>query len=350
MASADLARARTLIDLRRYAEAESTLRALLAQEPEDAEVVRLLADVVGDLGRYDEQEQLARRAVALEPDAVWGHQVLADALVHKLDQAGAVAAAQRCVELDPSSWISHYTLARALRVGRLPRTRDALDAANVAVSLAPHSADAHNLAGVCLSDLNLDAEARRAYANALRIDPAHHLALNNLAALDADSGRLRSAVTALRTGLSHAPQVALLHDNYDVILLKLIRRLWWALLGLGIVLLVLAATGAPYLSRLATAACLLGIYTALTLRVTRELPRGAHLWARGLLGRVGVAAKVMVLTFLLLSAAVVGMGVAPRAAAEAIGIGTLSVLRFAGLGMLVLGAFNLIFRRSGGHD
>jgi tetratricopeptide (TPR) repeat protein len=199
---------------------------------------------------------------------------------------------------------------------------------------------------MCLADLTMHDEARRAYTEALRLDPTNASVLNNLAALDADSGRLRAALTSLRSGLGHDPQAAQLHGNYDIILLKLIRRLWWALLALGVVLLILAASGAPYLIRLVSAALLLGIYATLTLRVTRELPRGAHLWARGLIGRIGAGPRLMVLTFLLLSASVVGMGVAPRAAAEAIGIGTLSVLRIAGIGVIVVSVFNLVFRRS----
>ena len=343
----DLVRARTLIGLRRYAEAEAALRTLLARDPNDAEVLRLLADVLGDLDRHDEQATVARRAVALDPDNVWGHQVLADALVHQRDHDGAVAAAERAVRLAPSLWSTHYTLGRALLVGRRPRARDALTAANEAVRLAPHSSDAHNLAGICLSALTLHDEARQAYTEAIRLDPANALALNNLAALDADGGRLRAALQSLRSGLTTDPQKAVLHQNYDLILLKLIRRLWWALLVLGIALTVMAAAGSPYLARAATAAGLLGAYVYLTTRVTKELPRGAHLWARGLLGRVNAGSKVMVLTFLGMSVAVLAMGVAPRATAEAIGLGMLAVLRTIGLAILAVCLFNLVFRSRG---
>ena len=347
MTTQDLGRVRMLVDLRRYTEAEQALRAMLVQDPDDVEVLRTLADVVGDLDRPEEQETLARRAVALDPDHVGGLQILADALIRRRDPDGAVGTAERAVQLAPSSWVTHYTLGRALLVGRRPRTRDALAEANEAVRLAPHAADAHNLAGMCLADLTLYDEARRAYTEAIRLDPSNVFALNNLAALDADGGKLRSAVQSLRTGLSTDPQTAMLHQNYDVILLKLIRRLWWALLVLGIALTAMAATGAPYLARVATAACLLGVYVFLTMKVTRELPRGAHLWARGLLGRVNAAAKLLILTFLGMSVAVVAMGLAPREAAEAIGIGTLSVLRVAGLAVIVISVFRLIFRSRG---
>ena len=87
----------------------------------------------------------------------------------------------------------------------------------------------------------------------------------------------------------------MLHQNYDMMLLSLIRRLYFALIRpSGAVLAVLAGTEAPYLARVATAVILLGVRGRDWRRVTRHLPRGAHLWARGLFRRSSGFARVLV--------------------------------------------------------
>ena len=259
----------------------------------------------------------------------------------------AIWAAREAVRLAPYLWMTHYTLGMALRGGHRPQSSAALECANQAIRLAPHASEAHNLAGLCLDDLKRPVEARRAYAEAVRLNPNDTMALNNLAADTLDRGKLGAAGRLLTSALSSDPQERLLHQNYDAILLKLVRRLYFALILLGVLLAVLAGVDAPYFSRVGTVVLLLGVYAAATWRVTRSLPRGAHLVARGLFRRSSGFERVLVAAFVLLSVAVVVMGVAPRETALAVGVGMLVLLRGVGIVFIigwVLSAVRSLFK------
>lgn len=316
--SPSLEHARTLIGLRRPQEAEQVLRSLLAQNPDDAAALRALAEALGALERYDEQESVARSAVAREPDNHHGHLILANALIHSEKRIPAVDAAEQSTRLAPASPNAHYTLARAHLTGPNGQIFPAMRAVDEALRLAPHFSHAHNLRGLCLSRLGHREDAARSYKEALRLDPGNAHALNNLAALNINQGRLRSASSSLTSGLAVDPQLSLLHRNYDAILLKLISRLRLPLLGLGGVLIIMSFGGAPYVVRLTTAALLFSLYTFMTWQVARRLPRGAHLWTRGLLRRIGGRNAVRVVALLIVTCLVFALGVSPDSFVEGI--------------------------------
>ncbi|MEZ5097952.1 MAG: hypothetical protein R2731_18865 [Nocardioides sp.] len=88
--AARLARAATLLDLRRHAEAEALLRGALAEDPESAEGLRLLARSLLGQRRAQEALSAARAAVALAPDELSGQAHLA----HAAEDAGEHAEAR----------------------------------------------------------------------------------------------------------------------------------------------------------------------------------------------------------------------------------------------------------------
>src|SRR3546814_18994327 len=65
----DLARAEQFLELGRYAEAETLLRALLADHPGSVEVLHALATVLLFAERNEESLELARQALTLNPEA-----------------------------------------------------------------------------------------------------------------------------------------------------------------------------------------------------------------------------------------------------------------------------------------
>ncbi len=345
---ADLERAQHLLDLRRPAEAERVLGQVLAGDPQSGAALRLLTMALHQQDRDREALTAVERAIATEPDEEHGHR-LHSILLAALDRpADAVGAAREAVRLEPYLWMTHYTLGMALRLGRRPQSAAALECANQALRLAPHASEAHNLAGLCLDDLKRPVEARQAYAEALRLDPDNTMALNNLAADTLDRGKLGAAGRLLTSALSSDPQQRLLHHNYDAILLKLVRRLYFALLVLGVLLAVLAGVDAPYSSRVATVVVLLGVYAAATWRVTRNLPRGAHLVARGLFRRSSGFERLLLAAFVLLSVTVLAMGLAPRDTALVVGALMLVLLRTVGIVLIVgwvLKAARSLFKR-----
>ncbi|MBO9520220.1 MAG: tetratricopeptide repeat protein [Nocardioidaceae bacterium] len=344
----ELGRAEALVDLGRHREAEQIVRHHLAGNAESGYALRLLTSVLLHQDRDQEAVESGRRAVAADPAEANAHVLLASALSALGRQEEAVRVAREATRLAPSDWSTHYTLGMALRSGRRPRSREALDSANEAVRLAPYESHAHNLAGLCLDDLNLVAESERAFREALRLDPENGTAMNNLAGSAIDGGRLSDAGQMLTSALSIDAQRPMLHQNYDVLLLRLVRRLWLALAALGVLLAGLAGGRAPYPVRVATVVALLGLYAVATRRVTRHLPRGAHLWARGLFTRIPWPQRALVAGFVALSAGVVVIGLAPRSMALGTGLVILWILRLLGLAVIAGGLVGLVrgaFRR-----
>ena len=341
-----LAHAETLLDLRRNAEAEQRFRDVLASDPESVPALLGLGRALNRQDRHEEAEQAVRSALALAPEHEGGYHVLTDVLCDRRDGAGALRAAERAVQLAPHDFTSHYQYARALLALPRPRVRDAYDAGVRAVNLAPHSPDAHNLVGLCLDALGNPAGAQAAFRNALAIDPHHTLAQNNLAATELDRGRLRRAAGLLRSAVGNDPQEKRLHQNLDVVLFLLGRRVVWSLFGAAIVLGILLATEAPWWTRAVSGLAYVAVVGLLVHRVREQLPRGVSQWGRGIWGRASWQGKYLIGLLLLLSVGVLLLAFAPHSVAVAAGITLGGVLRILGMvcviGWIGYAAVNLV--------
>ena len=344
--SRELARAETLLDLGREAEAEQRLRSLLTTHPESAPVLVALAHALHRLDRLGEAEDAARRGLAAEPEHHQGHLVLADVLVAREDADGSMAVAHECLRLAPHAWTSHYALARALLVQRRPRVRDAYAASLRAVELAPDLAATHTLVGLCLEGLGDREAAERAYRNALAIDPQHATAQHQLAALHLTRGRLGHGARLLRSAVGQSPQEQMLHEGLDRVLLVLGRRVLWALAGAGLLLGVLLRAEAPWWSRAVVGATFLAAVAVLLHRFRENLPRGVTRWGRGLFGRVPWQGKYLIGLLVLLAVGVLLLAFAPHGVAESAGLALLMVLRVLGIacvvGWVLLAVVNLV--------
>ena len=183
-----LARAEALVELRRYAEAESLLGHVLAARPDDHRAWCVLALVHDGLGQATRMLEAANRAVALAPEEEWGHRLASIALARLRQLEEAVRAAGEAVRLDPNGWRTHvlYSLVAA-QVPRL--AQDAYRAAQRATELAPHSSDAHFALGLTSDATGRHEEVAEHYRQALRLDPEHVNALNNLTNLERHPAR-----------------------------------------------------------------------------------------------------------------------------------------------------------------
>ena len=229
----DLERAETLLDLGRAAEAERVARDHLAAQPESAGALNLLCRALNEQRRHPEAEQAIRAALELEPDESMHVLQLASTQTQLGQQARAVDTALHLLDLEPYEWSSHYILCQALLSGRRPRTRQAYDAAVEARELAPWNPDTHNLVGMCAADLRRPEEAEAAYREALRLDPQHAFAMNNLAALALDRGEFGSAGAGLTAAAQTTPQEGIIRANLDLLVVKWSQRLLYVELGVG---------------------------------------------------------------------------------------------------------------------
>jgi tetratricopeptide (TPR) repeat protein len=177
-----LQQADALFDLGRYERAAALAAQHLADAPDDATALVLLARCRHRLG--DAQQALAtlEHALRVAPESVSAWQVHAHVLLSLKEHKQAEVSARRTVELAPQLWASHYTLGMVLARGAgRKRKRAAYESARRAVALAPEQSDAHVLLGVTAHHTGNHRVAQQAYETALRLDPENSQAHNNLA-------------------------------------------------------------------------------------------------------------------------------------------------------------------------
>lgn len=169
-AATHLARAELLFDLNRFDEARDELGGALSNDPAHVPSLTLLALLEMLVENYDEALTAATAALAAEPTyepavLARGHAL---ALSRNADQA--LTAAEDLQQRYPESWWHqvHY----ALIVSQARNGQDALDAAWVAVKLAPEEARAHLTLAVVAGYLGLEDLSQRAAAAAERLNPA----------------------------------------------------------------------------------------------------------------------------------------------------------------------------------
>jgi Flp pilus assembly protein TadD len=272
----DLEQIEQLLDLGRAAEAEARLRPILAEDPAWATPLLLLNRALLRQDRAEEALPVAYAACAAAPDWAESFIGLSTCLTRLKRLPEAVAAAEQAVAVAPQQWISHYHLAHVLLQGRRPRTRDAYEAAIRAVGLNPGSAEAHNLVGMALADLGDNAGARRAYENALRINPQLPSATNNLATLELSERRLHRGTQGLSSALSLDPQSSLVQHNLRGAVVVALRWLYCSVIA-GLLLLALLVYGRAGLPvRAPVGVVLLGVYVFLVRRFVRSLPAGVR--------------------------------------------------------------------------
>lgn len=116
-----------LSELGRLEEAESELRAVLEELPEDASTLERLSVVALRRERPKEAEEWARRAVASDANRAPAWNSLGVALMLLDRPSEALDAWQRCLEVDPSQFDTLFNLGmQAARLGRTELARQAL--------------------------------------------------------------------------------------------------------------------------------------------------------------------------------------------------------------------------------
>lgn len=177
-----LTRAEHLLDVHRPREALRVLAALLAQDPEDSHVLCAAARAHLDLNKPRRAHELATRAAAAYPYAEHPLRLVALSLKQMRRSVEACEAAQAAVANSPNLWLTHYVLAH-VSAGVPGMSSVAWKAARLAVELAPYEADTHAVMGqVALEDGDQTA-AEEALREALRLNPDHAMARNDLGRL-----------------------------------------------------------------------------------------------------------------------------------------------------------------------
>lgn len=302
-----------LHDVRRYADAEAAVRALLAEHPEWYWPHLQLAHTLLKLDRAAEADASAMTAVGLAPENLECIRAAAETAYLLGDRTAAVELAQRAVRLDPANATTHFALARAHVTDAKAPSPEALSAIDEAIRLEPGSATLHNQRGFILVLLDRVPEGRGAYEQALRLDPENSWALNNLARTLLKPHPVRAA-RLLASAAERGAQHEFIRDNLTWAVDMWIYRLLWILLWGGIALTALIPVPTPV--RSAALLVLLLVCVVGTARLVGALPRGsAHTLLTTstprrprLVARAGAAAALDCLTVVALPWCLVASG------------------------------------------
>lgn len=167
--SRDLARAQHLLQLGRFDEASKLLGRHLAQSPDDAEALCLMALATLELDQIDEAVRFIRTAVIASPDDAFTRCV--ECRVHlrrgMLDEAEA--SAREAIRIDPNDADGHAALGMVML--RRKRWQAALDAANEGLRIEPEDDASGSVRAMALNHLGAPEAAKRTLEGQLARDP-----------------------------------------------------------------------------------------------------------------------------------------------------------------------------------
>ncbi|MEA2213127.1 MAG: hypothetical protein QOF83_3075 [Solirubrobacteraceae bacterium] len=172
-----LARATTLCELRRFADAVPAVAALISAEPRNADAWCLMAEAQLGNDRPAAALQAAQAAASLAPARERPRRLASLSLGRLGREEEAIELALEGTQCEPGSWRAHARLAESLAVSR-HRFDDARHAADTAIALDPDVPGPHLAAGVVALASGRRGDAASAFCAALAVDPqcleAHH--------------------------------------------------------------------------------------------------------------------------------------------------------------------------------
>jgi tetratricopeptide (TPR) repeat protein len=246
----DRTRARLLIEANRPADAVRILSAVVADSPDDAVALRLLAqaNLLVSEGRQAAVAAVnaAERAVSLDGANAFGWRMLSIAygrLERHQEARDAARAAQRA---SPDQWASHVAVANADSAAKqiTPETHAAVAAA---LSLGPNEADVHFVAARVAAVTGNVTLATQEYRATLGINPEHAAARNNLAVIEMRRGNTGTAAAGFIGILAIDPNSVLAQYNLRVAALRALRIV-------NIVLVLTVLIGFDFFGRMTLAA------------------------------------------------------------------------------------------------
>lgn len=230
----------------RFAEAERSCRAILLQQPNDADAKHQLgvlclqmgqigeavlwlkqaaessgisamywndlAVALGAAQRHEDAVEAYRRCIAIEPRALQAYGNLGRTL-HGLGRDGeAVAILKEAVKRFPQSVEAHIELGVAqLALGKLD---DAVESQKAAIKLDPRQPAPYNNLGLALSLQGNDEQAIAHFEKALRVKPDFAAAATNLGNALSRLGRSLEAMRYFEQALRLLPGSAAAHNNF----------------------------------------------------------------------------------------------------------------------------------------
>ncbi|MCO1596705.1 tetratricopeptide repeat protein [Micromonospora sp. RHAY321] len=199
-----LQRAQLLAELGRHDEAAGELTYGLALQPDDPDVLTMLARVHLAAGRPADALTAADAAVAAAPEALPALVARGMALADLERYPESAATADRILALGPADAYAQRSAAAILAGAR--NGQPALNAAWRGVELAPEEPQAHLVLGLVAARLELFDLAERAYREALRLDPRLAEARHDVGVIRLEQRRWSEALEHLAEAATISPK------------------------------------------------------------------------------------------------------------------------------------------------
>jgi tetratricopeptide (TPR) repeat protein len=218
--------ARLLIEANRPADALRILSGMVAESPDDAVALRLLAQahLLVSEGRQAAAAAVgaAEHAVALDGGNAFGWRMLSIAYGRLARHSEARDAARAAQRVSPDQWASHVAVANADSSAK-HITHETHAAVAAALRLGPNEADVHFVAGRVAAVTGNVALATQEYQTTLGINPEHAAARNNLAVIEMRRGDTGRAAAGFIGMLAIDPNSVLAQYNLRVAALRALR-------------------------------------------------------------------------------------------------------------------------------
>jgi tetratricopeptide (TPR) repeat protein len=202
-------------------EAIACYRQALSRDPLNPAIHFNLGIALRAAGRLDEAILAFEQVCDLEPASANAWLELGSTLYAAGRPDPAARCYERAIHQGPDSSKARYNLA-VLRAGQ-GRWSEARDLLLQAVKLQPFDADAHNNLGSAYRALSDPARAHAHFRTALKIQASHRNALENLARLLWDEGRLEESLQVLEDLAKHHPGYAAAYRHSGFVQLELAR-------------------------------------------------------------------------------------------------------------------------------
>ncbi|MSU20533.1 MAG: tetratricopeptide repeat protein [Pedosphaera sp.] len=198
--------ARLKLTQKKDAEALADFEKLAAQYPRAARLHFELASIYANKNEQSKADTALKAALDVEPN-------FSDALLLKAridigrgSFAPAISTLQQVLQREPSNQNASLMLAGAYRARGTPT--DALPIYQALAKATPTNAGLHYLAGLTLREARREADARKAFETALKLNPDHRLSATSLIELDVREKKMAAAINRAQTLVQKYPKEA----------------------------------------------------------------------------------------------------------------------------------------------
>ena len=208
-----------------WEKAEQLYLAILAEDPDNIDVLHLIGILYGQIGQYSAAQEYLDRVLVLSPNNATYHNSMANIKKHLNDIDGAISHYQTAISLNPESTTAYNNLAF------LQTVQGQLDQAKVnaekAFRINPDNPESHYTLGLIALKRDNSSVAITELRQTLRLNPQHIQALYTLAQQlqqSNDPTDLNEAIVHYQTLLKHQPNFTDAMVNYASALLQQDKR------------------------------------------------------------------------------------------------------------------------------